>query len=448
MAMPNSQINFGYSPFRGEFLFGPVTGDAGEHRRRDMKGALLWLQSSWEELNFRQKLSVVFVTMTLLPLILGAGLTEWETARVLKRFVFERNRSQAAALAQDFDELITGKIKVLKMIAGDGRIQTLPFSAQTTVLENLVRNYRELQLAVLTDANGRQLTRSDRMIFEPPLNYSDQDYFQALLRRRETAVSNVMTAKSVGWRGIVVAEPVRDPAGNIKGAILGKIGLNSLQLTLQKGLGQPDSVAYIVNQQGQVIIHSQSEQVGLGVIYPAPTALLQDFFRQDGWLEYRQEGVQVLAGFATIASTGWKLVVEQPVGLAMAEVQSVQRLNYAVILLAVILAVMVSLLTARTMSEAVRAISQAANHVAEGDFTVRLNIQRTDEIGELAGNFDRMTTQLAVRTEALRASEEKFHSLVDNINIGVYRATAATPGRFLQINPAMVEIFGYPSAEA
>lgn len=24
MAMPNSQINFGYSPFRGEFLFGPV----------------------------------------------------------------------------------------------------------------------------------------------------------------------------------------------------------------------------------------------------------------------------------------------------------------------------------------------------------------------------------------------------------------------------------------
>lgn len=412
-----------------------------------MKGAFLWLQSSWEELNFRQKLSVAFVTMTLLPLLLGSGLTEWETSLILKRLVFERNHRQAVSVAQDFDELITGKIKVLKMIAGEGRIQTLPSVAQTAVLENLVRNYQELQLAVLTDAKGRQLNRSDRMSFDPPLDYSGQPYFQSMLQRPETTVSSILTAKSAGWRGIVVAEPVLDSTGELKGAILGKIGLASLQLTLQKGLGHPDIVAYVVNQEGLVIIHSDNKQVGMTAGYPAPAPLLQSFSRREGWLEYRQVEQNVLAGFATINSTGWKLVVEQPVGLAMAEVWSVQRLNFAVILLAVVLAVMVSLLTARTMSDAVRSISEAANHVSDGDFSVRLKIRRSDEIGELADNFNRMTSQLAGRTEALRASEEKFHSLVDNINIGVYRATSESPGRFLQINPAMVEIFGYPSTE-
>ncbi len=49
--------------------------------------------------------------------------------------------------------------------------------------------------------------------------------------------------------------------------------------------------------------------------------------------------------------------------------------------------------------------------------------------------------------EALRAKEEEYHTLVDNLNIGVYRNTADPEGRFLQANPAMAKVFGYDSAE-
>ncbi len=47
--------------------------------------------------------------------------------------------------------------------------------------------------------------------------------------------------------------------------------------------------------------------------------------------------------------------------------------------------------------------------------------------------------------ETLRASEEKFRTLVENLRIGVYRCSAAAPGRFLQVNPAMERIFGRPA---
>jgi PAS domain S-box-containing protein len=47
--------------------------------------------------------------------------------------------------------------------------------------------------------------------------------------------------------------------------------------------------------------------------------------------------------------------------------------------------------------------------------------------------------------DALRQSEEKFRTLVDNLNVGVFRATASPPGRFLQVNPAMAKMLGYPS---
>lgn len=48
---------------------------------------------------------------------------------------------------------------------------------------------------------------------------------------------------------------------------------------------------------------------------------------------------------------------------------------------------------------------------------------------------------------ALRESEEKYRTLVDNINIGVYRNTTDLKGRSLQANPAMVTIFGYDSLQ-
>lgn len=49
--------------------------------------------------------------------------------------------------------------------------------------------------------------------------------------------------------------------------------------------------------------------------------------------------------------------------------------------------------------------------------------------------------------EALRISEEKYRTLVQNLNIGVYRNTGDSGGRFLEANPAIVRIFGFESTE-
>ncbi len=49
--------------------------------------------------------------------------------------------------------------------------------------------------------------------------------------------------------------------------------------------------------------------------------------------------------------------------------------------------------------------------------------------------------------EAFRASEERYRSLVENVNIGVYRNTGGPKGRFLEANPAIVKMFGYASRD-
>jgi PAS domain S-box-containing protein len=49
--------------------------------------------------------------------------------------------------------------------------------------------------------------------------------------------------------------------------------------------------------------------------------------------------------------------------------------------------------------------------------------------------------------KALRESEERYRTLVENLNVGVYRSTGEHRGHYLQVNPAMIKIFGYEAIE-
>jgi len=68
-----------------------------------------------------------------------------------------------------------------------------------------------------------------------------------------------------------------------------------------------------------------------------------------------------------------------------------------------------------------------------------------DENGELLGyrGVDTDITESKQAENAIRESEEKYRSLTEHLNVGVYRNTVGAEGRFIEANPAIVEMFGY-----
>jgi len=49
--------------------------------------------------------------------------------------------------------------------------------------------------------------------------------------------------------------------------------------------------------------------------------------------------------------------------------------------------------------------------------------------------------------EELRKSEEKYKTLTENVNVGVYRNMVGPKGKFIEANPAIVKMFGYKSKD-
>ncbi len=71
-------------------------------------------------------------------------------------------------------------------------------------------------------------------------------------------------------------------------------------------------------------------------------------------------------------------------------------------LIVLAIALLASIFLARLLTAPLRALSQTAKRIADGDFSARSSIQRTDEIGELAQTFDRTAQALEQARDARR----------------------------------------------
>ena len=90
-------------------------------------------------------------------------------------------------------------------------------------------------------------------------------------------------------------------------------------------------------------------------------------------------------------------------------------------------------------------LNEGAQIVRQGDFDLKLKIGTGDEIEELASSFNSMALALKRNIHQLEESEESYRSLVTSMLDGVYQADLK--GGITFLNPAGVEIIGFPSAD-
>jgi len=73
--------------------------------------------------------------------------------------------------------------------------------------------------------------------------------------------------------------------------------------------------------------------------------------------------------------------------------------------------------------------------------------QRNKQLADINQALSKVITDREKAEESLRSSEEKYRSLTNHLNVGIYRNDPSGNGKFIEVNPALVEIFGYDNKE-
>lgn len=356
----------------------------------------------WQRLSLRKKLGLVFAVLTVVPLLLTTFLTWQSYGKAMRETVVERNRQLAEQIGCDLEWVFAEKMRLLQMMAKTAAIRSMDAERQNEALRQMVLQYPDIQLAVVADAQGRQVARWDGQMDQTRnISYWDRSYYTDVLNTGSTAISDVLLAKSTQKMGIVVAEPILVD-GRIAGVLIVNIELRSLVSRIGATTVSDSGYAYVVNRYGRMIMHPDLGLIAEGVDASALRPVQEVLSEHNGSLEYEDaKGTTLLASYRFVPTTRMGVVVQQPLLEAMEPVAVLKWVVLVIALFSSALAAVGALELARTMAQPLVRISEATRRLAEGDLSFRLPVTSKDEIGQLAANFNDMTEQLLHRDEAL-----------------------------------------------
>jgi len=161
-----------------------------------------------------------------------------------------------------------------------------------------------------------------------------------------------------------------------------------------------DGVAYLVNAEGEIILHSDRSRVGEKL--SGLTAVDAVLLGEPGAIRtYDDRGLQVLSSYASVPGTTWGLIIEQPWSTLTASITSYQRAILGLIAGGLVLLGVVIVAGVRRMTGPLRDLVSASRAISDGDFQARVQVATGDEIETLATQFNRMSIRLQDSYQAL-----------------------------------------------
>jgi serine phosphatase RsbU (regulator of sigma subunit) len=367
-----------------------------------------------------------YLLSSTLPLLLvGALLLKINTDAQQSRILSDQ-KGLATRVARDIARYIASLQRDLDLRMRPGSSLDLSVEPLTDAATNLsVRNSPNLiDIAVLDEA-GRERLRVHRLLRTPARQLRDQSgdpAVQLALGQGKTSYSPI-GLNGDGVRSFIMTRPLHNDAGITVGVLRAEIRADPLIVELDISDVTPNSYAYLVDSQSGAVLLDDGRPG-----FTAPRAL-QVLLDSTGTASYAGARNQEVIGAILPVMVGdvgnelgWSVVVEQPANIALASVRRSVLLLTLLVIVAGLLALFWAFRQARHFLRPLAALREGAAALGSGHLEHRIESLGDDELGELAGTFNRMAEHLQESlAEIERRNERALRglALARDIQIGL-----------------------------
>ncbi|CAN5186129.1 hypothetical protein BH11PSE4_BH11PSE4_08480 [soil metagenome] len=267
------------------------------------------------------------------------------------------------------------------------------------------------------DGNGRELQRLTRS----NVSVGSAADFSHDPRFTQTIARGVYFAPVVFQNGQPAMSIAVAHSGLDAGATVAEIDLRFLSDLVSDSVVGKIGAAYIVDPGGHVIASSArlhgvaKDFAGL----PQVAALLRSGEGPSSGTD--AEGRSVLTAARPVSKLGWFVVFEQPTSQALAPIRDMLLRVALLLALGLLVATVAGVLLARRMLVPIRALRTGAARIGAGDFDHPIEVRTSDELEDLADQFNSMAGQLGETYADLEAKvAERTRDLaqsIDDLNV-------------------------------
>jgi diguanylate cyclase (GGDEF)-like protein len=363
------------------------------------------------------RLIIVIVVATLLTGGLVGSLAVAASRHGLQAEIHRSTLAEAKAIGQIAYRYLDAAEGSLRDLAASRSIEAAVLAGAPELivpqLEAFLQRHSAFDNVVLYDAQGIGRVAGNKDWQRRGESNADRDWFQQVMATGEPYLGLPLRARSTQQPIVTYAIPIRDERGTVRGALVGGIKLGDLTnaiLDIDDGIAARASL-HDRREGGMILAHVDRERI-LTPVSGRNEAVRRELAGERGTLEsVNSTGQATLAAFSPVPNLPWAVLIQYPSDVAFAQVEALTGQIRVAILLAILLATVLSGGLALQITRPLRRLRDAATEIAAGDLTRRVKPRGYDEIAELGRAFDRMADALLLKTQLIQAGAAELETL-------------------------------------
>ena len=398
------------------------------------------------------------ITFTLAVFVLGICMLSFYTNRLLyddmKRLLGEQQMSVVSAVAQNVNDELSNRLLALETIANEidadllGRHADLQARLEQRPLLQILFNGG----VFLIDIDGTAIADVPLSAQRTGLNYTDRDYITTVLKDGKSTIGRPVIGKASRSPVFAMSVPVRDAQGKTIGVLVGATDLgkpNFLNKLTNNLYGKDGGYILVAPDTRQIITATDKKRIMEQL--PAPGVhryVDRNIAGYEGYSDLVNAlGEAQLASVKKVPVAGWYLLLGTPAAEAYAPLYDLQKhLLLATLFLTLLAGALTwwffgrQFLPLTSTAKAMLALADAKQ------IPQPLSVQSGDEIGQLAGGFNRLLETWIEREAALKENQKNLAITLHSIGDGVIATDPA--GRVTRMNPTAERLTGWALADA
>jgi len=339
----------------------------------------------------RTRLFTMLLATSLIPIIIFSVVSISLFVSLSQKNTYQLNQDKMEIVKSEISGMLDKHFTTLRTIARQPAVRNFDLASTKDILVDAAEVNSDLVIA-LDDIQGQQVVKSND---DALTNIVEREFFKQAMNGTEEYVSDILVAKATGKLIVVIATPVRDLNGNIIGVLQANIQLAQVSDFVTE-LSQGGSDVYVLSRQGTVLAHPNIEYVENQEDFSS-LEFVQAGFAGNGTTMKTQNinGENVIVSCYLDELSGWLIVVETPVSVAMASAYGLLNISAIMLIGAAVVVGLLGLYFSKRFTRPLVELSSVIKTIAQGelkDFDVKINSK--DEIGELYYGLKIMTQNL------------------------------------------------------